>query len=64
MYISIFCITFVTEKEIVYGMSELKLKKADAMIIKTRQGSREDLGRPTKSPIENKNEMMKKLGVK
>ena len=31
------------------------------MIIKTKQGSRDDLGRPTTTPIENKIALMEKL---
>lgn len=38
-----------------------KMKGMDALIIYTKQGSREDLGRPTKTPIENKNALMQKI---
>jgi hypothetical protein len=31
------------------------------MIVYTHQGSRNDLGRPTKTPIENKEAIMEKL---
>ncbi len=33
-----------------------------ALIVYVHQGSREDLGRPTKTPIENKQAIMKKIG--
>lgn len=41
----------------------LKMKDEDksALIVYTKQGSREDLGRPTKTPIENKEAIMAKL---
>jgi len=42
------------------GMSLLSRKKA-AMIIYTKQGSRDDLGRPLLSPAENKKLIMEKL---
>ena len=38
-----------------------KMKGMDALIIYTKQGSRDDLGRPTKTPIENKKSLMKKI---
>lgn len=53
-----------TEEEIVKGLKLLKEKKGCALVLHTRQGSREDLGRPTKTPIENKQAFMEKLGVK
>ena len=38
-----------------------KMKGMDALIIYTKQGSREDLGRPTKTPVENKIALMNKI---
>ena len=38
-----------------------KMKGMDALIIYTKQGSRKDLGRPTTTPIENKQALMKKI---
>lgn len=51
-----------TEEEINAAMRALAGEKLAALIINTRQGSRADLGRPTISPKENKENMMKKLG--
>ena len=42
-------------------LNELKTEKLSAMVIYTRQGSRDDLGRPTLSPQENKVSFMKKI---
>lgn len=47
--------------EIKEGMNNLKNNELSALIIYTKQGSREDLGRPTTTPIENKEAMMAKL---
>lgn len=52
-----------TEDEIHTAMQALAGEKLAALIINTRQGSRDDLGRPTVSPKENKEAMMKKFGV-
>ena len=51
-----------TEEEIKAGVNKLKDESGVAMVLRTRQGSREDLGRPTTTPIENKIALMKKLG--
>ena len=53
-----------TEAEIHAAMQALAGEKLAALIINTRQGSRDDLGRPTLSPKENKEAMMAKFGVK
>lgn len=56
--------TAETLEEISEGMEKLSKENLSALIINTRQGSRENLGRPTISPVENKENMMKKFGVK
>ena len=48
-----------TIADIENGLS--KMMGMDALIIYTKQGSRDDLGRPTKTPIENKKSLMKKI---
>ena len=53
-----------TEEEIKKGMERQKKEPGVAMVLHTRQGSRENLGRPTTTPQENKLSLMKKLGVK
>ncbi len=50
-----------TKEEIIEGMKHLKSSLLEALIIYTKQGSREDLGRPTTTPIENKEALMKKI---
>ena len=40
---------------------KMKSETLQAMVVYTKLGSREDLGRPTISPIENKIEIMKKF---
>lgn len=52
-----------TKAEIRAGIARLKAEKGVAMVLHTRQGSRANLGRPTTTPQENKNALMKKLGV-
>lgn len=52
-----------TEDEIHTAMQALAGERLAALVINTRQGSRSDLGRPTVSPRENKEAMMKKLGL-
>ncbi len=39
----------------------MKDNSMEALIIYTKQGSRKDLGRPTTTPIENKEALMKKI---
>ncbi len=56
--------TAETPEQINAAMLELADVKLGALILYTHQGSREDLGRPTVSPKENKENMMKKFGVK
>lgn len=48
--------------EIELGMERMKKEENVALVLKTKQGSRDDLGRPTKTPIENKDAFMKKIG--
>lgn len=45
--------------EIMQGMDELARSRKVALVITTHQGSRPDLGRPTITPMENKQAMMK-----
>lgn len=47
--------------EIAEGMKVLNDNALAAMVMYTRQGSRDDLGRPTKTPQQNKADMMLKL---
>lgn len=56
--------TAETAEEIADGMDKLSKESLSALIINTHQGSRENLGRPTISPQENKENMMKKFGSK
>lgn len=56
--------TAETAEEIAAGMEKLAKESLSALIINTHQGSRENLGRPTVSPQENKENMMKKFGSK
>lgn len=51
-------ITAETDEEIIAGIASLKQGKRQALIIRTHQGSRDDLGRPTVSPKENRRAMM------
>ena len=50
-----------TEAEIAQAIKKLENEKLSALVIYTKQGSRDDLGRPTTTPEENKLEMMKKI---
>ena len=50
-----------TISELNVNLELLKKYKKSALIIYTKPGSREDLGRPTKTPIENKNDFMVKI---
>lgn len=50
-----------TTEEIKKYMKNLSEDSLQALIIYTKLGSREDLGRPTISPVENKKNMMKKF---
>ena len=53
-----------TNEEIKNGIARLRKENKVAMVLHTKQGSREDLGRPTTTPQENKEALMKKLGVR
>lgn len=50
-----------TPEEIDGGMAKLRRSARAALVITTHQGSRSDLGRPTKTPQENKSSMMEKM---
>ena len=54
-------ITAQTSEEIADAMEKLKHVKLGALVIYTHQGSRENLGRPTVSPVDNKKAMMNKF---
>ena len=49
------------EEQLVLGMDFLKSHGMSAMIVYTKQGSRKNLGRPTITPIENKQMLMERL---
>ena len=53
--------TAQTREEIAEAMEKLKNVRLGALVIYTHQGSRENLGRPTVSPVENKKAMMEKF---
>ena len=48
-----------TVNQINEKFNQLKKNKLTALIVNTKQGSRDNLGRPTKSPQDNKNALMK-----
>lgn len=50
-----------TKEEINEGMKVLEKSKLSALIIYTKQGSRDDLGRPTTTPCQNKIDLMSKI---
>lgn len=52
-----------TEEEVIKGINLLKVRDSTALILHTKQGARDNLGRPTTTPLENKLALMKKLGV-
>jgi phosphonopyruvate decarboxylase len=54
--------TASTKNEVEQGIDKLKREKLGALIIYTKQGSRDDLGRPTITPEQNKINMMKIFG--
>ncbi len=49
------------EKELSEGVARMKGEGKIALIVRTKQGSREDLGRPTTTPQENKRAFMRNL---
>lgn len=50
-----------TVDEIVWGMEFLRGRGRAALILNTHQGSRADLGRPTTTPRQNKQDLMERL---
>lgn len=50
-----------TKEELRQNLVELRSRAKSAMIVYTHQGSRSDLGRPTTTPVENKEAIMNKL---
>ncbi|MBU0959247.1 MAG: phosphonopyruvate decarboxylase [Nanoarchaeota archaeon] len=54
--------TAKTKKELIYSMEEMKKNTGpNLLIVKVNKGARKDLGRPTTTPIENKEEFIKEL---
>ena len=51
-----------TEDQLVQGVQALRSRPRSALVITTRQGSRADLGRPTTTPLQNKDAIMDALG--
>ncbi len=54
--------TTSTKNEVEQGVKKLESEKLGALIIYVNQGSREDLGRPTIAPEQNKVDMMGEFG--
>ena len=54
-------LTASTESELSDMMDVLGKSENTALIVRTAQGSRDDLGRPTTTPVENKEAIMSKL---
>ena len=52
-----------SEEEIKEYIEKMKHETSVALVLHTKTGSRADLGRPTKTPLENKKALMKKLGA-
>lgn len=50
-----------TKEEIVLSINYIKENELSVLVINTKQGSRENLGRPTTTPQENKLQLMKKI---
>ena len=50
-----------TKNEIAEAINKMKVDGKCALILYTKQGSRDDLGRPTTTPIENKESYMKQF---
>ena len=53
-----------TKEELLANMKKLRASIGSAMIVYTHQGSRADLGRPTTTPVENKEAIMRNLTKK
>lgn len=53
-----------TLDELIAGVAELRQASGPALLeVKVRIGSRADLGRPTSTPLENRDALMKRLGL-
>lgn len=52
-----------TPDKVISAMEALKASPKIALVLHTHQGSRDDLGRPTVTPANNKRAMMRRLGV-
>ena len=50
-----------TKEEIKKSISNMKKEGKSALILYTKQGSRDDLGRPTTTPIQNKESFMREI---
>jgi len=58
-------LSITKEHEIAHAIDKLMKTEGPVFLeIRTRKGARADLGRPTKSPLENKNSLMQTLGSK
>lgn len=53
-----------TREEIKQGIKRMRQEEGLAMVLHTKQGSRNNLGRPTTTPLDNKSSFMKKIGAK
>jgi phosphonopyruvate decarboxylase len=49
--------------EITASMDDVRHSSRTALVLHTRQGSRDDLGRPTLSPVQNKLALMRRIGL-
>ena len=50
-----------TKEEIAISLQKMKKEGKSALILYTKQGSRDDLGRPTTTPLENKIAFMEEI---
>lgn len=53
-----------TQSEVLAGIKKLRDSTVCALVIYSKQGSRKDLGRPTTTPMQNKDAFMRKIGGK
>ena len=56
-------VTVDSKEGISDAIAESKSETGVAIVLKTKTGSRSDLGRPTTAPVENKESLMKKMGL-
>lgn len=55
-------LTAASADEVAAAMAELAASAGGALVLRTRQGSRDDLGRPTTTPQENRRALMSTIG--